>query len=205
MGTGLPSGTVASKQRLLAWRGLDPDRIDAARVMLRDDGMIAHGTSCASDHTLTYRLDASAEWITRALDVHCRSDHADVRLQVARDQAGVWTARRWISGRPDDCTLPDLAGALDVDLALCPLTNTMPVRRARLLHRPEAHERFVMAWISVPDLRIHRSCQQYGPVQAMEPAGTAVQFASDGFAATIFFDPDGLVLAYPGIGNRLPD
>ena len=200
----LPPFTIMSgEQCLLAWKGPDPRRIDAASVRINEDGLIALGTSCAPDHALTYRLDAAIGWATRSFDVRCQSGHGDVRLRLSRDRAGSWTARRWTDGRRDDCDLPDLAGALDVDLAQCPLTNTMPIRRTRLLERPDAREWFVMAWISVPDLRVHASRQHYGPAVPTAEAGADVRFQSEGFETTIRFDADGLVVSYPGIGERL--
>src|SRR3712207_1234492 len=98
--------------RLLAWRGPDPERVDAARVVLHEDRLTARGTSCAADFALAYRLDTGPGWVTRALDVKSWSDDADRRLELRRDDAGTWTARRWVGGHPAPVDLPDLAGAL---------------------------------------------------------------------------------------------
>ena len=76
--------------------------------------------------------------------------------------------------------MEEVQGALDCDLGLSPLTNFMPIRRRRLLDGGEAHE-FLMAWVSVPDLGVHRSEQRYEPVDAGPFAtwgGTARSWAS---------------------------
>src|SRR5262249_48860646 len=58
----------------------------------------------------------------------------------------------------------DLDGALDCDLAFSPLTNLMPIRRSDLHERAGAQD-FVMAWVSVPDLRVHPSPPRYEHVR----------------------------------------
>lgn len=192
------------KHRSLAWHGPDPDRVDAARVSLQEDRLSAHGTSCTPDYTLTYRLETGPGWVTRALDVRCRSREQDLRLELLRDGAGTWTAQRWADGRLTNHDLPDLGTALDCDLGLCPLTNTMPVLRTGLLQRPEAKAQLLMAWVSVPDLQVRASRQEYGPATLMDGAGAAIRFAADDDVATaIDVDGDGLVVSYPGIGTRL--
>jgi hypothetical protein len=95
--------------------------------------------------------------------------------------------------------LPDLAGALDCDLGLSPLTNSMPVLRHGLLEPGEPVE-LLMAWVAVPELTVHASAQRYVPL-----GEGVVRFESlDGeFTADIEFDADGLVVDYPGIARRL--
>lgn len=96
-----------------------------------------------------------------------------------------------------------LKGALDCDLAWSPLTNPMPVLRHDLL-RGGGSVDFLMAWVSVPDLRVHPSAQRYTFVR--RDGGHSViryESISDGFTAEIVFDSDGLVVDYPGIGGRL--
>jgi hypothetical protein len=65
---------------------------------------------------------------------------------------------------------------------------------------------FVMAWVSVPDLAVHRSPQRYSFVRAIDDERSVVRFESltdDGFKADITYDAEGLVLDYPGIGTRM--
>ncbi len=87
----------------------------------------------------------------------------------------------------------DLAGALDCDLALSPLTNFMPIKR-----NGEGPGDYVMAWVSVPDLRVHRSEQRYEPL-----ADGRVRFSSPGFTADLELDEDGFVAHYPGLAERV--
>ncbi len=101
--------------------------------------------------------------------------------------------------------LGGLAGALDVDLGLSPLLNTPPVLRHRLL-RGNGSVDFVMAWVSVPDLGVHRSQQRYSFVRTLDEDRSVVRFeslADDAFKVDITYDAEGFVLDYPGIGRRI--
>lgn len=74
-------------------------------------------------------------------------------------------------------------GAVDCDLGRSPLTNVMPVRRHRLHEAPGAVD-FLMAWVSVPDLGVHRSRQRYEhlrPVAVDSPAVVRYVGAHRGF------------------------
>jgi hypothetical protein len=73
----------------------------------------------------------------------------------------------------------------------------MPVRRHGLHERPGAVD-FTMAWVSLPDLTVHRSEQRY---EHLAPGRT--RFSSDDFTADLELDEDGLVLVYPGLARRV--
>jgi uncharacterized protein len=190
-------------RRLVAWRGPDPERVDVAHVVLDDDRLSARGTSCAADHATAYRLDTGPGWVTRALDVRTLSDAGERRLEMHRGVAGRWAARRWVDGHPTPFVLPDLQGALDCDLALSPLTNTMPVLRTGLLAHADRTARVTVAWVDVPDLTVHAEEQDYGPAVLTDDGGAVVRFAQGDFTAAIVLDRDGLVVSYPGIAERL--
>jgi len=194
--------------RMLCWRGPEPQRIDDAHVNLEDDFLRAHGASVTASYVLDYRLETGPGWVTRELSVRARGDGWWQSLVLYRSANGQWSAD-WAGeglGSPPS-ELPDLDRALDCDLGLCPLTNTMPVLRHDLVgaaHRsePGSHD-LVMAWVSVPDLAVHRSEQRYTVSDPIDEGGALVVFASEGFRTTIEFDSDGLVVNYPGLGRRL--
>ena len=57
---------------------------------------------------------------------------------------------------------------------------------------------FVMAWVSLPDLKVHRSGQRY---EHLAPG--RVRFSDDdGFTADLELDENGLILVYPGLARR---
>jgi uncharacterized protein len=84
------------------------------------------------------------------------------------------------------------------DLAWSPLFNTLPVLRDGLLQPGRARD-YVMRWVDVPSLEVHRSEQRYEPL-----GGGLVRFTAGEFTAVVQFDEAGFVLEYPGIGRRAP-
>jgi hypothetical protein len=91
----------------------------------------------------------------------------------------------------------ELDGADFFDLGWSPLFNSLPVLRDGLL-APGPPRDYVMRWIDVPSLEVHRSEQRYEPL-----GDDRVRFSSGDFAADIAFDADGFVVDYPGIGRRV--
>jgi hypothetical protein len=169
----------------LAWTGLEEWLAEVCEVELAADGVIATGTQLgAAPHPYRagYELDARGDWITRHLRVEVAGGGV---LDLRHDGAGHWDGR------------PELDGALDCDLAFSPLTNLMPIRRHALHERPGAVD-FLMAWVSLPDLEVHRSAQRY---EHMQPG--LVRFSSDDFTADLELDPDGLVRVYPRLARRV--
>jgi uncharacterized protein len=109
------------------------------------------------------------------------------RLNVERD--GVWRS----SGQD----LPEVRGCLDVDLAVTPATNTVPIRR---LHLEIGKSASVTAtWIKFPEFEIQLLCQRYTRI-----AKNLYRHESEtGFSAEIVVDDLGLVMAYPGGWERI--
>ncbi|WP_329315888.1 MULTISPECIES: putative glycolipid-binding domain-containing protein [unclassified Streptomyces] len=70
-------------------------------------------------------------------------------LELLRgDDDGRWTVNRRARAECD--------GALDCDLGLCPLTNTVPVRRhgLHLAREQGPGQQFLMARVAVPELTV---------------------------------------------------
>ena len=187
---------------ILAWRGVDPDRLETAWVRLGERRLRAHGSSTTADYVLTWRLEAEEGWITR--DLWVRVDGAR-ELHLRRAAEGQW----WVGGpdgSPDRTLESSLDGALDCDLGLCPFTNTMPILRHGLEKaRPpaEVDVELVMAWVSVPDLTVSASPQRYRSDGAGAGGRARVRFDSEGFSAPVEVDAHGVVVDYPGIAHRL--
>ena len=197
--------------RVLAWTGPDPERIESAQVLLEGDTMRARGTSTTAEYTRAWTLDCGPGWVTRHLWLGVWGDGWSRTLDLRRgERDGVWTARRAEGDDPPadvDLGTLDLGDALDCDLALCPITNTMPVLRHDLVHAAQAGERrsvdFAMAWVDVPDLTIHWSPQTYTALGPAGDDGALIDFVSEDFHAEITLDAAGLVVDYPTIGTRI--
>jgi hypothetical protein len=137
-----------------------------------------------------YRIACDRQWRTRRLDVEVIGD--DRRIAVTADGAGNWTD-------PSDGPLPDLQGAIDVDLSVTPFTNTLPIRRLGL-RTGEAAE-IIVVYIRFPDLSVTTHGQRYTCLEL----GKRYRFESldSDFTRDLEVDDKRLVVTYPGLFLRI--
>ena len=194
------------KQSDVAWRGVDdPDRIDTAWIRIGESGMEAHGASVTRSYATAWSLDATDAWRTRTLDISAHGVGWTRSLALTRGRNGRWAAVTQVhgdSGRPPAglAESSSIDGALDCDIGLCPVTNTMPIRRLRLLNGNVPETPLVMAWIEVPSLRVIRSDQVYA---SSTPGRVRYRGTGGDDQAELTVDSDGIVIDYPGLATRL--
>jgi hypothetical protein len=204
---------ATTAHRSVAWSKPGNLGVEFALVDLSPDSLRAEGFAIGFEpepYQLRYRLRTTAQFVTSKVVVTTRGDGWARQLGLLRTTDGSWIVRADQRGTTD---LPPaggdtlaLAGALDADLGLSPLTNAMPVLRHRL-HEAGASVDFLMAWISVPDLSVHPSPQRYRYLETRSADERLVRFEATGegddFVADLVFDADGLVIDYPTIATRL--
>jgi hypothetical protein len=172
---GRPFGAFA-----LIWALPEEKRREIAWIELADDATLrARGRQwCDGDpsYALSYELETSPGYITERLAV---SVAGGSELTLVRGQS------------------PALEDASDCDLGFSPLTNAMPVLRERRQGNGEPFE-IDVAWVSVPDLGVHRDHQIYEPL-----GDDRIRFRSPAadFERQISLTADGFVLDYPGIAR----
>ena len=201
--------------RILRWQGVDnAARRDTAAVSFRERELAAGGTSVTEDYTATWTLSTSTAWVTRRFSIQVEGADWSRSLELTRSLDGKWSAETQVSGDP---ALPApgisdpraLDNAQDVDLALCPLTNTMPILRLDLLNAaaPDDDTPLTMAWVEMPSLRVLPSNQVYSQVSAYDAdRGYGVVLYSSAtrdFTAELTVDADGAVLNYPRLAVRV--
>lgn len=184
-------------RRFLAWEIDETSGFDSAWAELRDRRLLAEGrivaqlpVPCWAD----YSVETGADFVTARVHVEARWEGGSAGLELRREADSGWI----VNGEPR----PDLAAALDCDLAGCPLTNTMPVLRHDLLQLPGDHH-FLMAFIELPGLRVVPSQQRYTHLKAGQPSGAVIKYRSGSFESDLVFDEDGFVLVYPQLGRRV--
>ncbi len=194
--------------RAIAWVKEDGGA-EFADVLIQPHRLTASGIGIGSSpygYRLDYKLETRSDFITSGLLVTARGGGWSRRLDLRRLRSGRWTARTSSRGHAE---MPAPGGdmnavdkALDCDLGLSPLTNSMPVLRHRLLEGGGPVD-LVMAWVSVPDLSVHASRQRYTFLRKSDEI-SVVRYESESrdFVAELTFDADGLVIDYPGIGRR---
>jgi hypothetical protein len=178
----------------------------AGGLRARGTILVGAGELAAPDgpFRVDYELDTVADWATHRLVVRAEGAGWRRELWLRRDAAGGWTWRRLTDppeppGGPPAGPDPALAGAVDCDLVSSALFNMMPIARSGLHQRP-GEQQFLMAWVSIPDLRVTPSRQTYGHVRP----GVVAFASAGGFTAEIEVDGDGYALRYPLVALRVP-
>ena len=200
-------------ERFVIWGGIEGLPLEAARIDLGADSVRATGTQIGSDplpYRVDYELEVGPGWLGTRFEARATGDGWARALDLRGDRDGSWSADVEASGAaglpvPGGDT-DAFRGALDVDLALSPLTNLMPVKRHRLAEEPGRRD-FVMAWVAVPELSVIAYPQRYEHVGPRPGGGSVVRFVDlqpgEDFVADLSYDADGIVEDYPGLAARL--
>ncbi len=204
---------IDTRAHAVAWAKADPPGAEFAVIQLEPTRLHARGSAIGSDpepYRLSFELQTRDEYITDRAVVETQGADWTRHLEIQRSPAGVWSASSQSAGKLE-MSEPggdpaELGDALDLDLGLSPVFNTMPVLRHDL-HNGGRAEDFLMIWISVPDLSIHASPQRYTFLERRSGEQRLVRFEAVGkgedFVADVQFDSDGLVVDYPGIATRI--
>jgi uncharacterized protein len=193
-------------ERLLVWQGPSEWRAETALVRLEADHLTARGIQIGLEpvpYRLEYALETGPAFVTRRLRVEATGEGWVRSVSLLRADEGEWQIEAEHEGsvglEPPGGEASRFQEALDCDLGLCPLTNTMPVLRERLLDRADPCD-FVMAWVKVPDLSVHRSEQRYEPIDER-----TVRYVGQhrSFVGELGFDAEGFVVRYPELAERL--
>jgi hypothetical protein len=176
----------------LRWRRLDVSGAEEAHVVRDETGWRLTGAVAVDEAGLVarlrYAIDCDPEWRTRAALIEGDAGGRSIRFALATDGEGQWARE----GVP----LPELAGAIDVDLGFTPMTNTLPIRRLALAVGETQPVR--SAWLRFPELRLESLDQTY----TREAAGVYRYRATvDGeiFTAQLDTDAFGRVHRYEGL------
>jgi hypothetical protein len=206
--------------RHVEWIGdEDPERLEAATVTLAADRLDALGTSRTTGYVVAWSLETGPGWVTERLDVTVSGRGFTRRLALVRDGRNDWSSEQSAQGddRYGEHTMEapglreadaaSLSDALDCDLALCPMTNTMPIRRLGALDDVLPETAIVAAWVDLPSLAVRASRQVYSSSEPFDAAAGrgVVRYRSpdSGFVADVTVDSDGIVVDYPRVARRI--
>jgi hypothetical protein len=141
--------------------------------------------------TLAYRIDCSKEFETREVHIELLRGSGRHGLELSRSGEG------WRKGGQPLSGFDDL---LDIDLSICPSTNTLPIRR---LSMAVGESREVTAlWVGFPDLVLETLPQRY-----TRTAESSYHYESDGgsFQAELEVDDEGLMVRYGSLWTRVAE
>lgn len=137
---------------------------------------------------LRYAIECDLEWRTRSAVIEGEAGDSAIWFALAADGEGNWTR--------DGAPVPDLEGALDVDLGFTPATNTLPIRRLGLAVGESAPLRG--AWLRFPELRLEPLEQTYTREAELTFRYRAL-VDDEPFIARLDTDAFGRVVRYEGL------
>jgi len=183
---------VSEREVALSWvdgsgTGIEVSRVTFTAYTSSIDGRI--DGPAEDPFVLEYAVSCDEAWNTRYVFV--AEAVSGRRLELLSSGRGHWT-----SGEGE--SLPELRGALDVDISATPFTNTLPIRRLDLRLGESAE--IVVAFVSVPDLVLSSEGQRYTRIG---PRTYLFESLDARFEREITVDDDGLILEYPGLFSRV--
>jgi uncharacterized protein len=176
------------------WRDWSGAGIQHVELRERGELVIAEGAvlGAADDRPFAarFRIECDRAWRVRRMEAAVVGD--DRRILLEADGEGGWHDA---AGQP----LPELKGAIDVDLPVTPFTNTLPIRRLGLTAGQSADLKVV--YVLLPELTITSDPQRYVCLET--DRRFRYESLDSDFVREIEVDPDGFVLDYPGLFKRV--
>lgn len=174
------------------WRRLDVPGREEACVDRTSNGWCLTGrlevTEANVVAQICYAIECDHEWRTRSASVTGETNGEAIRFDLTANGLGQWTR--------DSSPLPELSGALDIDLGFTPATNTLPIRRLGLAIGECAPVR--SAWLRFPELRLELLEQTYFREAELTFRYRAV-VDGEPFVARLDTDVFGRVVSYEGL------
>jgi uncharacterized protein len=181
-------------KRVVAWKNLPINGRDYCALWHTAEGWLLKGTvvGVLKDRRpmlASYEIHCDENWLTHRVEIE-RTIGSDMKtLSLSVESRGVWRS----SGRE----LREAEGCVDVDLALTPATNTLPIRRLNL--QVGGSESVIAAWVKFPELTVQPLSQRYTRLGK----DTYHYERNTGFSAEIAVDDLGLVTTHPGGWERI--
>jgi hypothetical protein len=178
-------------KRVVVWKNLLIKGTDYCALSHTPEGWLLKGTVVGvlkgqRPMLTNYHIYCDDKWLTNRVKVERTVGKDTKTLSLSVESRGVWRS----SGQE----LPEVHGCHDIDLAVTPATNTLPIRRldVQIGHS----ESVTAAWVKFPELEIQPLSQRYRRL-----AKNTYRYESNtGFSAEIVVDDFGL--EYPGAHCR---
>lgn len=164
------------------------------------DGLIVAVLS-ARPSRIWYRIELESDWTFRSLHMSVTDEISEFdagpldldgeSLELVRTPDG-----RWDHDLTHERT--DLGDCVDIDIAVTPLTNTLPIRRLNLAVGESAE--ISVVYVTVPNLTLAPAPQRY---TRLDDSTYRYESLDSDFVADITVDEHGLVTDYPGLFRRV--
>lgn len=181
---------------MVTWTSDDAARVESVRVQIGPRGVKASGgivgaeTSSHPAFSSSYDLAVDDEGVTRRLSLRSTTASGERELALKRDTEGFWLVD---DGR--GAQRLSFGGAVDVDVALSPLFNSIAIRRLSM-NAVDVDLDLPVVYVALPELTVTGETEHYravaGRITSTTPRGEV----------ELTVDADGLVLDYPGLAHR---
>jgi hypothetical protein len=187
------------------WRHLDGPGLQLARISAIPDGHAIDGRALTvfggEPAEVHFAIMCARDWTTRFAMAGVVQGTSSRTIQLRRDENGRWWETRGAHARNDpggQTHLPALDGVDDVDLAISPVTNTLPIRRLNLAIGDARDSDAV--WVGFPELVVERLPQRYA-----REAANVYRYESSGgaFSARLEVDDHGAIVRYGELWERI--
>jgi hypothetical protein len=183
-----PPGPPGTLLRSMVWRNLAAHGSDYCSLWQMGRSWLLQGTAIVvlkdgRPMLADYEIECDRLWHTRRVAATCLTGSTTRSIDLTVEASRLWRS----SGEE----LPTLGQCSDIDLAVTPATNTLPIRRLNL-EIGQSRE-VAAAWLKFPELTLEVLPQRY---TRLDPQRYRYQ-SGTGFSAELLVDDLGLVTTYP--------
>ncbi|MEE3852174.1 putative glycolipid-binding domain-containing protein [Gordonia sp. LSe1-13] len=191
------SSSAPDVKTIVTWRGERSDRLEQVRLHVNGARLKAYGRiiAAATDtheaFSASYELVTNDIGVTKRLSIHLLRASGETQLAITRDGE-----HNWLVQSADGTVRGDFNGAADVDLALSPMFNALPIRRLQM-HRGGDEVDIPVVYLYLPDGRVEPATLHYTPTEA------GVDVVSPVATSSLTVDENGFVIDYAGLATRV--
>jgi hypothetical protein len=182
---------------ILTWRSHNAVRMESVRVILTGNRIRASGRIIAGDSpdhpafSASYDLVTDENGQTKRLTLRSTVAAGERQASIARDEENYW-----LINAGGNHVRSTFGGAQDVDVVLSPFFNTLPIRRYGLVQATDEVQ-VPVVYVRLPDLLVQEASLTYSS------GADGIHILSPVSSATVKVDPDGFLLDYPGLAERI--
>ncbi len=180
-------------KRTIIWKGIEYHSAEHCTVAITNGVVDVNSAIIGSYQGITYlvryalQTNLSAETIS--LTIHSTCNNKIREIELIKQPDGLWIM--------NDKVIDDFSGCTDVDIALTPFTNTLPIRRLKL--QPGEEQDIRVIYFDLLEGTIKPLSQKY---RCLTPTTYHYENIPNDFEADITVDEDGLAIDYPTLFTR---
>lgn len=180
-------------KKSLLWTGQFYNSLENCYVSISDESVnvnsVIIGTYNNKIFRVEYMIRTNKNWETILCEVKSLFANEMNHLHLESDGKGNWI----MNGEPAS----QFNGCIDIDIPLTPFTNTLPIKRLKLLENEK--QLIKVVYIDILEAQIKALQQQYRKLSLTE---YKYENVPNDFEAVITVDESGLVVNYPSLFVR---